>query len=137
MVNLGGDLRTIDAVPADGSGWAVDIEDPFQEGRTVVRLNLSQGGVATSTPRHRRWCSETGSRRHLIDPRTGHPSETDVESVTVVAGEAWIAEVGAKAAALVGTESATALIDDLGLAGIVISDEGRVLTSARFVEFLL
>ena len=103
----------------------------------MVRLNLSQGGVATSTPRHRRWRSEIGSSRHLIDPRTGHPSETDVESVTVVAGEAWIAEVVAKAAALVGTESATALIDDLGLAGIVISDEGRVLASARFVEFLL
>jgi hypothetical protein len=42
----------------------------------------------------------------------------------------------AKAAAIAGCEAAPELIDDLGLAGIVISNRGRMLLSSRVVEFL-
>jgi len=42
-------------------------------------------------------------RHHLIDPRTGAPSDTDVSLATVVAGEAWMAEVLAKAVVLAGS----------------------------------
>ena len=39
---------------------------------------------------------------HLLDPRTGLPGESGVASVTVIAGDAWRAEVLAKAAFLAG-----------------------------------
>lgn len=130
VVSIGGDLRVV-------GGWTVDLEDPFQEGRTVARLNIADGGVATSTPSHRRWQSEDGNSVHLIDPRTGKPSDTDIESVTVIAGEAWIAEAVATAAALVGSEAAPEFIDRLGLAGIVIANDGRLRLSTRIIEFLL
>lgn len=130
VVNVEGDLRVV-------GGWTVELEDPFQEGRTIARLNIADGGVATSTPSHRRWRSEDGNSVHLIDPRNGQPAVTDVESVTVIAGEAWIAEVVAKAAALVGSEAAPELIDRHGLAGIVITKDGHLLLSSRVVEFLL
>jgi FAD:protein FMN transferase len=130
VVSIGGDLRVI-------GGWIVDLEDPFQEGRTVARLNIGNGGVATSTPSHRRWRSEDGNSVHLIDPRTGKPAITDVESVTIIAGEAWIAEAVATAAALIGSDAAPEFIDRLGLAGIVIDIEGRLRLSNRVIEFLL
>ena len=41
---------------------------------------------------------------HLIDPRTGEPAESGLASVTVVAGEAWRAEVLAKAAFVAGAD---------------------------------
>jgi thiamine biosynthesis lipoprotein len=130
VVSIGGDVRVI-------GGWIVDLEDPFQEGRTVARLNIANGGVATSTPSHRRWESEDGNSVHLIDPRTGKPALTDVESVTIIAGEAWIAEGVATAAALIGSERAPEFIDRLGLAGIVIDNVGRLRLSNRVVAFLL
>ena len=130
VVSVGGDVRVI-------GGWIVDLEDPFREGRTVARLNIGNGGVATSTPSHRRWQSEDGNSVHLIDPRTGRPALTDVESVTIIAGEAWIAEGVATAAALIGSEAAPEFIDRLGLGGIVIDNVGRLRLSNRVVEFLL
>jgi thiamine biosynthesis lipoprotein len=136
MVNIGGDLRVVNSEETHG-GWPVDIEDPFREGHPLARLRLTNGGVATSTPRHRRWQSEDGNALHLIDPRTGQPVETDVESVTVVAGEAWLAEVVAKAAVMSGFDAAPDLIDDLGLAGLVISVHGRMLLSTGIVEYML
>jgi thiamine biosynthesis lipoprotein len=130
VVSIGGDVRVI-------GGWIVDLDDPSQEGRTVARLNIANGGVATSTPSHRRWQSEDGNSVHLIDPRTGKPAVTDVESVTIIAGEAWIAEGVATAAALMGSEAAPEFIDGLGLAGIVIDNVGRLRLSNRVVAFLL
>ncbi|TMC48695.1 MAG: FAD:protein FMN transferase [Chloroflexi bacterium] len=92
VINLGGDLRAIGRGPV-GAGWLVALCDGG-----VVRVD--DAGIATSGVGGRRW---TGGH-HLIDPRTGRCADTDVEAVSVVAGDAFTAEVLAKAAVLIGAE---------------------------------
>ena len=94
VVNLGGDLR-VRGSGEDGGGWLVQMCDG-------THLRLTDGGVATSGIGNRRW---TGGH-HLIDPRTGAPSATDIEAVSVAASTALRAEVLAKAAILVGADQA-------------------------------
>lgn len=135
LVNLGGDLRLAGEAP-DANGWSVAIEDPFDPDAVIAVLRIAEGGVATTTPDHRVWCGPDGNRRHLIDPTTGRPSTTDVASVTVIAGDAWMAEAVAKSAALAGFEAAVDLIDDVGLSGLVVSDRGGLALSSRMGAFL-
>ena len=135
LVNVGGDLRVAGRAPG-ARGWDVAIEDPFDEERNIVTIHIADGAVATTTPSHRRWTTPDGRSTHIIDPRTGSPAVTDVASATVLAGEAWIAEAVAKAAALSGADRAIAYIEDRGLAGAVVSTEGRMLLSANIGAFL-
>ena len=65
---------------------------------------LRDQGAATSSVRKRRW----GGLHHLIDPRTGLPSNSGLEEVSVVAATARDAEVVAKTALLLGPGLATA-----------------------------
>ena len=58
--------------------------------------------MATSTTLRRRWVVGGVERHHLIDPRTGTPSTSDLALVAVVAGSAWMAEVLAKGVLLRG-----------------------------------
>lgn len=135
LVNVGGDLRVCGRAPFSG-GWLVGIEDPFDRAKRIAVHRLGDGGVATTTPVHRRWSRPGHPFHHVIDPRTGAPPPTDVASVTVLASHAWQAEVVAKAAALAGASEGVDLIDDLGLSGIVVSVDRRVMLSSRVGAFL-
>ena len=101
-MNLGGDLRARGDAPPP-HGWVVDVDDPLATGRTGL-LALAEGAIATSTKLRRAWARGDRTLHHLIDPRTGAPAESGLASVTVVAGEAWRAEVLAKAAFVAGRD---------------------------------
>ncbi len=95
LANLGGDLMAIGPGP-NGDGWPV--------GFGAVTVMLRDQGAATSSVRRRRW----GDLHHLIDPRTGLPSQSGLEEVSVVAATGSDAEVVAKTALLLGPGLATA-----------------------------
>jgi len=95
LANLGGDLRATGPGPA-GDGWPVGVAG--------VTLMLRDQGAATSSVRKRRW----GDLHHLIDPRTGLPSRSGLDEVSVVAETGAQAEVVAKTALLLGPELAPA-----------------------------
>lgn len=95
----------------DGSGWLIDVEDPYDATRTLRTLRVRGGGVATSAPNRRRWRTADGSAHHLVDPRSQRPAESDLAQVTVIAPSAELADVLAKAVFLLGSEAGADLID--------------------------
>ena len=131
-VNLGGDLRVL-GTSSDRS-WTVAVEHPsFAE--PIAQVGLEHGAIATSTTLKRRWLVGEEERHHLIDPHTGMPSTTDLTFATVIAGEAWIAEVMAKAVLLRGSDRAFDLLNEEHAAALVVNDQGAILLSAGFAAF--
>lgn len=134
LMSLGGDLR-VDGVAPDGGTWTISIDHPHQA-EPIVLLGLRRGAVATSTTLRRRWAGTDGEQHHLIDPVTGRPSLTDVGLSSVVTGEAWRAEVLAKAVLLRGMARAFDLMDGPSAEALVVGSDGRVAVTAGFDAFL-
>ena len=124
LVNLGGDLRARGHAP-EPHGWVVAVDDPMDTGATGV-LALRSGAIATSTRLRRAWQRDGRTLHHLIDPRTGLPVDSGLASVTVVASEAWRAEILAKAAFVAGHDAAEALSGAPGVTGLLVHDDGTV-----------
>jgi thiamine biosynthesis lipoprotein len=74
---------------------------------------------------------------HLIDPTTGQPAQTSILSSTVVAGQAWFAEVLAKAAFLAGPVEGPALLESADAEGMLLLDDGTDVASDGLGLFLL
>jgi thiamine biosynthesis lipoprotein len=125
LVNLGGDLRARGDAP-EPHGWVVDVDDPLGTGRTGL-LAFAEGAIATSTRLRRAWTRGGQVQHHLIDPATGEPAASGLASVTVVAGEAWRAEVLAKAAFVAGPEAAAELVVAADATGLLVTDDGDVV----------
>ena len=125
LVNLGGDLRAMGESPTP-HGWVIDVDDPLATGATGL-LALATGAVATSTRLRRAWTRGGREMHHLVDPRTGLPGAAGIASVTVIAGDAWRAEVLAKAAFLAGPVEGGQLITDAGGTGLIVTDAGSVV----------
>ena len=81
-----------------GGTWPVGVETADGD----LTLELSSGALATSGRDRRRWRRNGRELHHLIDPKTGTPSDSDLLRLTVVASDAVEAEVWAKALYLHG-----------------------------------
>jgi FAD:protein FMN transferase len=132
-VNLGGDVRVTGQSP-HGEGWTCAIEHEWST-RPLVRVGIADGAVATSTTLRRSWVVEGETRHHLIDPATGCPSTTDLTSASVIAAEAWRAEVLAKTVLLRGSRHPFDLIDGSGAVAVIVDDLGCVRSSLGFSAF--
>ncbi|HSC50715.1 MAG TPA: FAD:protein FMN transferase [Gaiellaceae bacterium] len=109
FVSAGGDLAT---------RGEVDVALP---GGGAVRLVA--GGLATSGRTKRRWLRGGLEQHHLIDPRTGRPSTSRWEEVTVCGATCLAADVAAKAAFLLGDQGPDWL-DERGLPGRFLTGSG-------------
>jgi thiamine biosynthesis lipoprotein len=106
LLNAGGDILAHGAGP-DGNGWLIGVEDPFTRGQDLLVIRVQDRAVATSTTMRRRWMTSDGQpAHHLIDPRTGRPSESDLASVTVVGRSVADSEVLAKVLLILGRRDA-------------------------------
>jgi FAD:protein FMN transferase len=94
LVNLCGDLYARGGGES-GDGWPVGMGE-----KTVL---LQDMGAATSGTRKRAWGPEL---HHLIDPRTGLPSRSDLAEASVIARTGADAEILAKTALLLGSAKA-------------------------------
>ncbi|MFN8632676.1 MAG: FAD:protein FMN transferase [Chloroflexota bacterium] len=134
LIDAGGDLAAHGAPPGQ-RGWAVDVIDPFEPESTLELVVLRDQGIATSGTDYRRWWRDGRPQHHLIDARTGEPSRTDVLTVTVIAPTAVAADVHAKAALLLGARRGRDYLADLGLAGLIVRSDGRLLVTPRWSDY--
>ena len=118
LVDAGGDIRTI-GTPG-GELWPVAVQDPFDEARDCAILALGNGAVATSSIGRRRWQRNGQTMHHLIDPRTGQPSDSDLHTVTVLAPTTEQAEVAAKTVLMLGTLAGADWLAQQDLRGLLI-----------------
>jgi FAD:protein FMN transferase len=125
LVNLGGDI-SVAGGPGHGEPWAIGVEDerrPVDHPERVLRTLAVSGhraGIATSSTLKRRWAQ--GRRHHVIDPRTGSMSASDLVQVTVVAPSACEAEWSATTALLQPASAAAAWLEHEGRTSILLTD---------------
>jgi FAD:protein FMN transferase len=133
-VNAGGDI-VVKGTQADESPWTVGIKNPLNRKPDIGVLSLSGDAICTSTTTLRQWRINNIPKHHLIDPRTGLPSNSGVISATVIAGTAALAETISKAALILGPQDGLQLLEKLRPArGILVLKDGQCLTSSGFLR---
>jgi thiamine biosynthesis lipoprotein len=133
-VNLGGDLRVSGESPT-GGGWTIGVDHAWSSA-PIALVGIGEGAMATSTTLRRRWLVEGEWCHHLIDPRSGLPSDSDLNHATVIAGKAWVAEVLAKAVLLNGAEFAFNLLGGTGAEALAVDQWGAVMATPGFTAYL-
>lgn len=128
--------RTVDDAVAllAGEGFVSAGGDLAVRGTLVAELphggtvRLERGALATSGTDRRRWLSGGRLHHHLIDPRTGTPSSSPWEQVTVCGLTCVGADVAAKAAFLLGSDG-PAWLDARGLPGRFVGADDAIVSN--------
>ncbi len=118
FINVGGDIRIFGTLPRPLN---IGIEDPFDPAKMISSIQVKSGALATSSSLKRSWLVKGKLQHHLIDPRTGKPSESTIVSATVTAPTAVEADVWAKTTLLLGEEKGHDFIIQTGSRSVVIN----------------
>jgi thiamine biosynthesis lipoprotein len=127
MVNAGGDTRIIG--DRFGRPWVVGVRDPDHEGKTFLRLPLTDTAFSTSGD-YERYFDEDGKRfHHIIDPKTGD-SARKCRSVTIISGTATRTDALTKSVFIMGPEEGIAFINTLpDVDAVAVAPDGKVFYS--------
>jgi thiamine biosynthesis lipoprotein ApbE len=136
LISLGGDIAVAGQVPP--GGWSVRVQDitgdPAEPAEGPCSLiAIRTGGLATSSTSARRWQRGGDMMHHILDPRTGRPSDSDWRTVSVAAGSALDANI-ATTAAIIRGKSATSWLAELGLPARLVALDGSVTAIAGWPE---
>ncbi|MDO6758639.1 FAD:protein FMN transferase [Tamlana sp. 2_MG-2023] len=107
LVEIGGEIRTSGINAEKEHGWKVGIESPNFEGEHSILdvVELMDEAMATSGTYRKFKIDKEGKRyAHIIDPKTGFPSRTNLLSISVIHENCMTADAYATAFKAMGLE---------------------------------
>ena len=105
LVDAGGDIA-VSGMTKNGAPWPVAIADPINVEHDLCQIMLGAcQGVATSGRDHRHWSVNGQDFHHIIDPRTGSPTNNNMLCATVMTSSAQHAEVASKMLMILGAHA--------------------------------
>ena len=107
MVSLGGNIQTL-GKKTDGTSWKIGIQNPDTESSESVLLVLEVEDRAVITSGgYERYFEEDGETYiHIIDPRTGYPADTGLESVSIISENGMLADALSTSLFIMGLDDA-------------------------------
>lgn len=115
IVNLGGNIVTIGQKDEE-TLWNIGIERPYSDRTEIMgTIQVADATVVTSGIYERNFQQDGMIYHHVLDPETGCPVETDLESITLVAapGYSGFCDSLSTISILLGKDKALALIEQL------------------------
>ena len=131
IINLGGNVFGFRKKP-DGSLWNIAIRDPNEPDKYMAAIRLYDSAVITSGG-YERYFEENGViYHHILDPRTGKPSESGLKSVSIISGDGTLADALSTSLFIMGEEKAIGYWKENGsnFDILLMTNDNRLLVSA-------
>ena len=122
IIDLGGNIYAL-------GDKKIGIQTPFKpRGEYFTVCEVSDTSVVTSGAYERYFEDDGKIYHHILDPKTGYPAQTDIESVTVISEDSALADALCTAIFVSGSSKAeNVLAQFTGTRAIVRLSDGRVL----------
>lgn len=114
IVEIGGEIRCKGINIEKDNPWQIGVETPdFSEAQTVMKtITLKDESMATSGTYRKFKVNADGSRySHIINTKTGYPSQTNVLSISVIAEDCMTADAYATALETMSIERLDTFLD--------------------------
>lgn len=128
IINLGGNLYLLG--DKKGEPFSVGIQKPFGKQDEHSAVLMLKNKTAVTSGVYQRYFRHDGQLyHHIIDPKTGHPSDSGLYAVTVIADSSSLADGLSTACLILGPEKATALAKEYNVELIMITSDNQLITT--------
>jgi thiamine biosynthesis lipoprotein len=127
VINLGGNVYVL-GNKTDGSPWKVGIQNPLgSQGEFVGTVSASNKSIVTSGNYERYFMMEGKKYHHILDTKTGYPSESEIISATIISDLSIDGDGLSTGVYILGVNRALELIESLkGIEAILITKEKKI-----------
>jgi len=127
LLDFGGNIY-VHGTKNDGSLWKVGIRNPLlNEEGYICYIEVSDKSIVTSGVYERYFSVDDENYHHLIDPRTGYPSDNGLISVTIISPISHEADILSTACFVSGVKDGLKLLEKIPDAdGIFITSDKKI-----------
>lgn len=135
LVSIGGNIYTYCQKP-DGEDYRLGIRNPNDfGGSSVMGVLSSHDEVVATSGAYERYFEQDGVRyHHILDLKTGFPSQSDLLSVTVICEDGGLADFLSTTLYLAGKNAVETYLNDDRFQVIVVDRDNRVYISPSLKE---
>ncbi len=128
VVSVGGSIIAYGKRNKAGDNWRIAVRHPRDEKGIIGTVALKEGFVSTSGD-YEKYFEKDGVRyHHILDARTGYPSQNDLASVTVVCDNGLLSDALSTACFVLGKEKGTALAEKYGVGAVFVDKDLNIST---------
>lgn len=124
LVNLGGDFTVIGPQPGN-LPWTVGVANPKEPGTLMAKIDLLEGGLASSGDYERFFMHEGKRYSHILNPKTGWPS-SGLRAVSVASNLCTLAGSVATIAMLRDDADGKTWLTESGLPHVYMDSEEAI-----------
>ena len=131
LIDLGGNIFAL-GDKEDGTPWRIGIQNPFEpRGEFVGILSVTNKSVVTSG-NYERYFMKDGQRfHHIIDPKTGYPSQSKIISATIISDNSIDGDGLSTGIYILGVDKSLKIIEAIeGIDAIFITEDKKVYTTS-------
>ncbi|MCC8044916.1 MAG: FAD:protein FMN transferase [Clostridiales bacterium] len=135
LINLGGNVQTVGTKP-DGSAWKIGIQKPFGSSSDIIAVIACTGESVVTSGTYERYFEVNGViYHHILDPKTGYPTDNGLTSVTILADSSTQCDALSTSCFVLGLEDGTDLIESLDqVEAMFITEDGTMYRTSGFPE---
>jgi thiamine biosynthesis lipoprotein len=132
LINAGGDLSF--SGTKLGEPWKIGIKNPFGPG-AIAGVKLTGDHSLFTSGNYQRYYQQADKIvHHIIDPRTGDPSE-NISSATVLSSDPVLSDVAATTLMIDGVNNHRSLAKSLGIKDyLIISEDKKIIITRSFAQ---
>lgn len=132
-LNFGGNVYAVGCKP-DGSLFNIGISHPQSPSAAIAAAKVKDTSVVTSGTYQRYFEKDGVTYHHILDPKTGLPSNSGLCSVTIITQSSMTADALATACVVLGKEASLKLLAELGYDALFIDDQMNITTTPDFTN---
>lgn len=135
IIDLGGNIYAL-GEKSNGDPWRIGIQNPFDVTGTYIGIiSLKDKSVVTSGNYERFFIYQGKRYHHILDTKTGYPSESGIAGVSVITDKSIYGDALSTALFVLGVEEGTKLINTLeDVDAIFITDKDEVVVQDKLLD---
>ncbi|MFF2908803.1 FAD:protein FMN transferase [Paenibacillus sp. NPDC057934] len=133
MINLGGSSIIALGAKPGGAKWNIGLQDPDQSRGTQLGTIKIENEVIDASGVYERFFIQDGVRyHHILDPRTGFPSQNGLKSITIMSPNAMDADALSTGIFLMGLDEGMKFIEALPekIEAFFITDDNKIYATS-------
>lgn len=137
LVDAGGNIKVMGSPGGKNKYFNIGIKDPdLNSGLTLGNIKLNDKSIVTSGIYERNFTYKDKTYHHIIDAKTGYPSESDVVSVSVISRSSMLADAYATGIVVMGANEGLNLIENTpDTECIIVTKDKKIIISSGVKDF--
>lgn len=131
LIDLGGNIFVL-GKKYDGKLWNVGVQDPLKKrGEFIGIVSAKDKSIVTSGNYEKYFIKDDKMLHHILDPRTGYPSESKIISATIISDNSIDGDGLSTGVYILGIEKALKLIEYIkGIDAVLITEDRKVYSTS-------